>query len=221
MPTPPSYQKVNPADQPVLYLALSSATMRLSDVDEAAQTTVAQRLSMVSGVAQVQVFGTETYAVRAKLDPRKLAVHQIGIDEVYNAINNANVNLPTGTLFGHSTAYTVQATGQLLRASQYRPLIVAYRNGSPVRLAEVGTVFDSVENDKTASWYTGDRAVGLAIQRQPGTNTVEVVDSIKKLLPQLKQQMPAGINLGTLYDRSLSIRDSGNDVKFTLLLITP
>jgi HAE1 family hydrophobic/amphiphilic exporter-1 len=218
LPTPPSYQKVNPADQPVLYLALSSATMRLSDVDEAAQTTVAQRLSMVSGVAQVQVFGTQKYAVRAQLDPRKLAIHQIGIDDVYNAINNANVNLPTGTLFGHSTAYTVQATGQLLRAQEYRPLIVAYRNGSPVRLAEVGTVFDSVENDKTASWYTGDRAVVLAIQRQPGTNTVEVVDNIKKLLPQLKQQMPAGIKLGTLYDRSLSIRDSVNDVKFTLIL---
>jgi HAE1 family hydrophobic/amphiphilic exporter-1 len=218
LPTPPSYQKVNPADQPVLYLALSSATMRLSDVDEAAQTTVAQRLSMVSGVAQVQVFGTQKYAVRAQLDPRKLAIHQIGIDDVYNAINNANVNLPTGTLFGHSTAYTVQATGQLLKAQEYRPLIVAYRNGSPVRLGEVGTVFDSVENDKTASWYTGDRAVVLAIQRQPGTNTVEVVDSIKKLLPQLKQQMPAGIKLGTLYDRSLSIRDSVNDVKFTLLL---
>jgi hydrophobic/amphiphilic exporter-1 (mainly G- bacteria), HAE1 family len=218
MPSPPSYQKVNPADQPVLYLALSSATMRLSDVDEAAQTTVAQRLSMVSGVAQVQIFGTQKYAVRAQLDPRKLAIHQIGIDDVYNAINNANVNLPTGTLFGHSTAYTVQATGQLLKAQEYRPLIVAYRNGSPVRLGEVGTVFDSVENDKTASWYTGDRAVVLAIQRQPGTNTVEVVDSIKKLLPQLKQQMPAGIKLGTLYDRSLSIRDSVNDVKFTLLL---
>ncbi len=218
LPTPPSYQKVNPADQPVLYLALSSATMRLSDVDEAAQTTVAQRLSMVSGVAQVQVFGTQKYAVRAQLDPRKLAIHQIGIDDVYNAINNANVNLPTGTLFGHSTAYTVQATGQLLKAQEYRPLIVAYRNGSPVRLGEVGTVIDSVENDKTASWYTGDRAVVLAIQRQPGTNTVEVVDSIKKLLPQLKQQMPAGIKLGTLYDRSLSIRDSVNDVKFTLLL---
>jgi hydrophobic/amphiphilic exporter-1 (mainly G- bacteria), HAE1 family len=218
LPTPPSYQKVNPADQPVLYLALSSATMRLSDVDEAAQTTVAQRLSMVSGVAQVQVFGTQKYAVRAQLDPRKLAIYQIGIDDVYNAINNSNVNLPTGTLFGHSTAYTVQATGQLLKAAQYRPLIVAYRNGSPVRLDEIGTVFDSVENDKTASWYNGDRAVVLAIQRQPGTNTVEVVDSIKKLLPQLQQQMPAGIKLGTLYDRSLSIRDSVNDVKFTLIL---
>jgi HAE1 family hydrophobic/amphiphilic exporter-1 len=218
MPSPPSYQKVNPADQPVLYLALSSSTMRLSDVDEAAQTTVAQRLSMVSGVAQVQVFGTQKYAVRAQLDPRKLAIHQIGMDDVYNAINNANVNLPTGTLFGHSTAYTVQATGQLLQAAQYRPLIVAYRNGSPVRLDEVGAVFDSVENDKTASWYTGDRAIVLAIQRQPGTNTVEVVDNIKKLLPQMQQQMPAGIKLNTLYDRSISIRSSVNDVKFTLLL---
>jgi len=218
MPSPPSYQKVNPADQPVLYLALSSPTMRLSDVDEAAQTTVAQRLSMVSGVAQVQVFGTQKYAVRAQLDPRKLAIHQIGVDDVYNAINNANVNLPTGTLFGHSTAYTVQATGQLLRAAQYRPLIVAYRNGSPVRLDEVGTVFDSVENDKTASWYTGDRAIVLAIQRQPGTNTVEVVDNIKKLLPQMQQQMPAGIKLNTLYDRSISIRGSVDDVKFTLML---
>ncbi|HEX7288881.1 MAG TPA: efflux RND transporter permease subunit [Candidatus Angelobacter sp.] len=218
MPSPPSYQKVNPADQPVLYLALSSATMRLSDVDEYAQTNVAQRISMVSGVAQVQVFGTQKYAVRVQLDPRKLAIHQIGLDEVNTAINNANVNLPTGTLFGHSTAYTVQATGQLLQAVQYRPLIVAYRNGSPVRLDELGDVFDSVENDKTASWYTGTRAIVLAIQRQPGTNTVEVVDNIKKLLPTMRAQMPAGISINTLYDRSLSIRTSVNDVKFTLML---
>ncbi len=218
MPSPPSYQKVNPADQPVIYLALASPTMRLSDVDESAETTVAQRLSMVSGVAQVQVFGTQKYAVRAQVDPRALAVHQIGIDEVASAITNANVNLPTGTLFGHSTAYTVQATGQLLKANDYRPLIVAYRNGSPVRLDEVGHVFDSVENDKTASWFSGDRAIVLAIQRQPGTNTVEVVDNIKKLLPQMQQQMPAGIKLNILYDRSVSIRNSVNDVKFTLLL---
>lgn len=218
LPSPPSYQKVNPADSPVLYLTLSSSTMRLSDVDESAETTVAQRLSMVSGVAQVQVFGTQKYAVRAQLDPRALAARQIGIDEVANAITNANVNLPTGTLFGHSTSYTVQATGQLLEAKEYKPLIVAYRNGSPVRLDEVGHVFDSVENDKTASWFSGDRAIVLAIQRQPGTNTVEVVDSIKKLLPQMQQQMPAGIKLNILYDRSVSIRNSVNDVKFTLLL---
>ncbi|HWG39240.1 MAG TPA: efflux RND transporter permease subunit, partial [Candidatus Acidoferrales bacterium] len=218
LPSPPSYQKVNPADQPVLYLALASPNMRLSDVDEAAETTVAQRLSMVSGVAQVQVFGTQKYAVRAQLDPRALAARQIGIDEVANAITNANVNLPTGTLFGHSTSYTVEATGQLLEAKEYKPLIVAYRNGSPVRLDEVGHVFDSVENDKTASWFSGDRAIVLAIQRQPGTNTVEVVDSIKRLLPQMQQQMPAGIKLNILYDRSVSIRNSVNDVKFTLLL---
>src|SRR5690242_2286615 len=218
MPSPPSYQKVNPADQPVIYLALAAPTMRLSDVDESAQTTVAQRLSMVSGVAQVQVFGTQKYAVRAQVDPRALAVHQIGIDEVATAITNANVNLPTGTLFGTSTAYTVQATGQLLEAKAYKSLIVAYRNGSPVRLDEVGHVFDSVENDKTASWFSGDRAIVLAIQRQPGTNTVEVVDNIKKLLPQMQQQMPAGIKLNILYDRSVSIRNSVNDVKFTLLL---
>ena len=218
LPSPPSYQKVNPADQPVLYLTLSSSTLRLSDVDESAETTVAQRLSMVSGVAQVQVFGTQKYAVRAQLDPRALAARQIGIDEVASAITNANVNLPTGTLFGHSTSYTVQATGQLLEAKAYKPLIVAYRNGSPVRLDEVGHVFDSVENDKTASWFSGDRAIVLAIQRQPGTNTVEVVDSIKRLLPQMQQQMPAGIKLNILYDRSVSIRNSVNDVKFTLLL---
>src|SRR5215468_10062588 len=218
MPAPPSYQKVNPADQPILYLALSSQTMRLSAVDEYAETTVAQRISMVSGVAQVQVFGAQKYAVRAQVDPRAMASRQIGIDEVENAIENANVNLPTGTLFGHSTAYTVQATGQLLDAAHYRPLIVAYRNGSPVRLEEVGHVFDSVENDKTASWFSGDRAIVLAIQRQPGTNTVEVVDSIKRLLPQMQQQMPAGIKLNILYDRSVSIRNSVNDVKFTLML---
>ena len=218
LPTPPSYQKVNPADQPVLYLALSSKTMRLSDVDEYAETNVAQRISMVNGVAQVQVFGAQKYAVRAQLDPRAMATRQIGIDDVENAILNANVNLPTGTLFGHSTAYTVQATGQLLDAAHYRPLVVAYRNGSPVRLEEIGRVFDSVENDKTASWFSGDRAIVLAIQRQPGTNTVEVVDAIKALFPTLRAQMPAAMKLDILYDRSVSIRSSVDDVKFTLML---
>src|SRR5947208_1559505 len=192
--------------------------MKLSDVDEYAETNVAQRISMISGVAQVQVFGAQKYAVRAQLDPRKLAIHQIGIDEVENAIKNANVNLPTGTLYGHSTAYTVQATGQLLNSAQYRPLIVAYRNGSPVRLAEIGHVFDGVENDKTATWYSGNRGIVLPIFRQPGTNTVEVVDNIRKLFPTLRAQMPAAVNLDVLYDRSISIRGSVNDVKFTLLL---
>jgi HAE1 family hydrophobic/amphiphilic exporter-1 len=218
MPTPPAYQKVNPADQPILYLALASTTLPLSRVDEYAETLIAQRISMVSGVAQVQVFGSQKYAVRVQLDPNALASRGIGIDEVSAAVQNGNVNLPTGVLYGRHQALTVEANGQLTEAASYRPLIVAYRNGSPVRLQELGRAIDSVENDKIASWYTGTRAVVLAIQRQPGTNTVEVVDSIKALLPTFRAQMPASVNLNVLFDRSESIRDSVNDVKFTLLL---
>ncbi|OGW54538.1 MAG: acriflavine resistance protein B, partial [Nitrospirae bacterium RBG_13_43_8] len=218
MPTPPSYQKVNPADQPVLYLALSSPTLPLSSVNEYADTLMAQRISMVSGVAQVQIYGSQKFAVRAQLDPKSLASRGIGIDEVTAAIEKANVNLPTGTLWGKDTAFTVQATGQLYNAAAYRPLVVVYRNGSPVRLEELGRVIDSVENDKVANWYNNVRSIVLAIQRQPGTNTVEVVDSIKKLLPTFRAQMPASVHLNILYDRSVSIRESVNDVKFTLLL---
>jgi HAE1 family hydrophobic/amphiphilic exporter-1 len=218
MPTPPSYQKVNPADQPVIYLALSSPTLPLSAVNEYADTLMAQRISMVSGVAQVMIYGSQKFAVRAQLDPKALASRGIGIDEVVDAIDKANVNLPTGTLWGKDKAFTVQATGQLYDAAAYRPLIVAYRNGSPVHLEELGRVIDSVENDKVANWYNNTRSIVLAIQRQPGTNTVEVVDSIKKLLPTFRAQMPASVNLDILYDRSVSIRASVNDVKFTLLL---
>jgi HAE1 family hydrophobic/amphiphilic exporter-1 len=218
MPTPPSYQKVNPADQPVIYLALSSPTLPLSAVNEYADTLMAQRISMVSGVAQVQVYGSQKFAVRAQLDPRALASRRIGIDEVTDALAKANVNLPTGTLWGKDKAFTVQATGQLFDAAAYRPLIVAYRGGSPVRLDELGRVIDSVENDKVANWYNNTRSIVLAIQRQPGTNTVEVVDSIKRLLPTFRAQMPASVDLNVLYDRSVSIRESVNDVKFTLLL---
>jgi len=218
MPYPPSFRKVNPADQPILYLALSSRTLPLSDVDYYAETFMAQRISMVSGVAQVQVFGSQKYAVRVQLDPWALAAKQIGIDEASAAVASGNVNLPTGTLWGHHKAITIEATGQLTRAAAYRPLIVAYRDGSPVRLEELGRVIDSVENDKVASWYNGQRAVVLAIQRQPGTNTVEVVDNIKALLPTFRAQMPPAVELNTLYDRSVSIRDSVRDVKFTLWL---
>jgi HAE1 family hydrophobic/amphiphilic exporter-1 len=223
LPAPPTYQKVNPADQPVLFLSVSSPTLRLSDVDEYAETMLAQRISMVSGVAQVFVYGAQKYAVRAQLDPKKLAAHQIGIDEVNQAVQNGNVNLPTGTLWGSRQAFTVQANGQLTNADQYRPLIVAYRNGNPVRLGELGDVFDSVENDKTASWYAGpqhklNRAIVLAIQKQPGTNTVEVVNSINALMPSFRAQIPASVSLDTLYDRSKTIRASVDDVKFTLFL---
>ena len=218
MPSPPSYQKVNPADQPILYMALSSPTLPLSDVNEYAETFIGQRVSMVNGVAQVQVFGSQKYAVRAQLDPKALSSRGIGIDEVANALAKGNVNLPTGTLYGTDKAFTVQATGQLTSANAFKPLIVAYRNGNPVRLNEIGNVIDSVENNKVASWYNNKRAVILAIQRQPGTNTVEVVDSIKKLLPTFRAQMPASVNLNILYDRSVSIKESVDDVKFTLFL---
>jgi HAE1 family hydrophobic/amphiphilic exporter-1 len=218
MPTPPTYQKVNPADQPVLYLSLSSPTLPLYTVDEYAQTWLGQRISTISGVAQVQVFGSQKYAVRVQVDPRALAARGLGIDEIEQAISRGNVNLPTGTLYGQKQAYTIQASGQLTDAAAYRPLIVAYRNGSPVRLEELGRVIDSVQTDKVASWYNDERAVILAIQRQPGTNTVEVVDAIRALLPTFRTQLPAAINLNVLYDRSVAIRESVHDVQFTLML---
>ncbi len=218
MPTPPTFQKVNPADSPILYLALSSPTMKLSDVDEAAETTIAQNISMVNGVAQVQVYGAQKYAMRAQLDPSALASRQIGIDEVNAALQSGNTNLPTGTLYGENHTFTILSNGQRMNAQQFGPMVVAYRNGSPVRLNELGRVIDSVQNDKTASWFNGNRAIVLAIQKQPGTNTVAVVDSIKKLLPRLEDHVPAAIQIDTLYDRSVSIRASVNDVKFTLLL---
>jgi len=218
MPTPPTYQKVNPAEQPILFLALSSPSLPLSAVDEFAETLMAQRISMINGVAQVQVFGAQKYAVRVQLDPDALASRGIGIDDIEKALQQGNVNTPTGTLYGTHQAFTIQATGQLTNASAYRSLIVAYRNGSPVRLEELGRVIDSVQTDKVASWYNSTRAIVLAIQRQPGTNTIEVVNAIKKLLPVFKVQMPAAVDLAILYDRSESIRESVHDVQFTLFL---
>jgi HAE1 family hydrophobic/amphiphilic exporter-1 len=218
MPNPPTYQKVNPADQPILYLAVMSETLPLSRVDDYADTLMAQRISMINGVAQVQIFGEQKYAVRVQLDPKALASRGLGINEVANAVKNANVNLPTGTLYGTHRAFTVQATGQLTDAAVYRPLIVAYRNGQPVRLDQIGRVLNSVTADKVASWYKSNRAIVLAIQRQPGTNTIEVVDSINKLMPTVRKQIPASVKIVTLYDRSVTIRQSVNDVQFTLLL---
>ena len=218
MPTPPSYKKVNPADQPVLYLALSSPTLPLYVVDEYAQTNLAQRISTINGVAQVQIFGSQKYAVRVQLDPSKMATLGIGIDEVQKALADSNVNLPTGTLWGPNQAFSVQATGQLTTAAAYRPMIVAYRNGSPVRLEQLGRVIDGVQTDKVASWFKDERAVVLAIQKQPGTNTIEVVDSINRIVPAFRAQLPASVSLNTLYDRSVSIRSSVHDVQFTLML---
>ncbi|HXN16971.1 MAG TPA: efflux RND transporter permease subunit [Candidatus Binatus sp.] len=218
MPTPPTYNKVNPADQPILYVAMGSKTLPLYTVDQYAETLMGQRISMVKGVAQVQVYGSQKYAVRIQLDPQALATRQIGIDDVHTAVQNANVNLPVGTLYGEHRAFTLQANGQLTHASLYRPLIVAYRNGSPVRLEDLGKVYDSVQNDRVANWWNDTESVVLAIERQPGTNTVEVVDAVKQLLPQFRAIIPPSVQMQILYDASDSIRNSVADVKFTLYL---
>jgi hydrophobic/amphiphilic exporter-1 (mainly G- bacteria), HAE1 family len=218
MPSPPTFQKTNPADQPILYMSVSSPTMPLSQVDEYAETNLSERISMIKGVAQVTVYGSQKYAVRIQVDPRALASRKIGIDEVSAAVQQGNVNLPTGTLSGAHKAFTVQANGQLLSADGYRPLIVAYRNGLPVRLGDLGIVADSVEGNRVASWYNNEPSIVLAIQRQPGTNTIEVVDAIKRVLPVIRQQIPPSVSLTVLYDRSESIRASVADVKFSLML---
>jgi HAE1 family hydrophobic/amphiphilic exporter-1 len=218
MPRPPSYQKVNPAEQPVFYLSLSSDTLPLYTVNEYADTLLAQRISMVSGVSRVQVYGAQKYAVRVQVDPDRLAAHGIGIDEVQKAIAASNTNLPTGRFDGEKQALTIESTGTLADAAAYRPIIVAWRNGSPVRLEELGRVVDSVENDKVIAWMDGVRGAILAIQRQPGTNTVEVVDNIRRLLPEFRREVPPAIDLKVAYDASLSIRNSIRDVEFTLLL---
>ncbi|OGT98846.1 MAG: acriflavine resistance protein B [Geobacteraceae bacterium GWC2_48_7] len=222
MRNPPSYQKVNPADQPVLYLALSSPTLPLSQVNEFADNVISPRISMINGVAQVLVYGSQKYAVRVQIDPNALTSRKIGLDEVAAALSKWNVNLPTGGLQGDKQAFTIQATGQLYNAEAFKPLVVAFRGGAPVRLQDVAKVSDSVENDKIAAWFNTNgnstRAIVLAVQRQPGTNTIEVVDRIKKEIPGFKNQLPGSVELNTLFDRTLTIRESVADVKFTLLL---
>jgi HAE1 family hydrophobic/amphiphilic exporter-1 len=218
MPNPPTFRKVNPAEQPVLYLALSSTTMPIYKVDEAAETTIGQRLSMINGVAQVSVYGAAKYAVRVDVNPEQLASQQIGIDQVASAIQAGNTNMPVGSIYGPYRTYTLQSNGQLLDASAFRPLIVAYKNGAPVRLDQVANVYNGVEDAYSKSWFNNQRAIVLAIQKQPGTNTIEVVNAIKQMMPELRAQIPNAITVTTLYDRSVSIRASVNDVKFTLML---
>jgi len=222
MPTPPTFTKVNPADQPILYIALTSPTLPLYTLDEYAETRIAQRISMISGVAQVQVLGAQKYAVHVQMDPHALAQRQVGINEIQTALTNWNVNLPTGSIIGPQRSFTLQATGQLLDADAYKKVVVAYRGGNPVRLEELGTIIDSVEDDKTASWfYThkgNSRSIILAIQRQPGTNTISVTDAVKGLLPTFKVELPPSVNMDILYDRSDTIRESFHDVQFTMLL---
>ncbi|KAF1007282.1 MAG: Multidrug resistance protein MdtB [Luteibacter sp.] len=218
MPSPPILRKINPADAPVLLLAMTSPTLPVSQLDEYAETQLAQRLSTVEGVAQVYAYGATKYAVRISLDPDRMAVAGIGIDQVQKAVTEANVNQATGTLYGASQQFQVRNQGQLLRAAPYNDIVVAWRNGAPVRLGDVGMASDSVQNDQLASWYGHDRSVILAIQRQPGTNTMALIDRIKTILPGFVAGLPPSVKLDVLYDRSPSIRASVADVQFSLLL---
>ena len=218
MPAPPSYQKVNPADFPVAILVLESDTLPLSTLDEYAQSTIAQRLSMITGVAQVNVMGSQKYAVRIDVDPRALAAKGIGIDEVASAVQNANVNVPTGSIQGAEQQYVVQTNGQLMRAAAFGPTIISYRNGTPVRLDEVAHVFDGVENDKSANWSKDKRAIVLMVNKQPGSNIVAIADAIQAMLPNIREHLPPSVNLYMQVDRSAPIRESVHDVKLTLML---
>jgi hydrophobic/amphiphilic exporter-1 (mainly G- bacteria), HAE1 family len=218
MPTPPILRKVNPAAAPVLLLALNSHTVPASQLDEYAETQLAQRLSRIDGVADIHVYGATKYAVRISIDPDRLAAAGIGIDQVQQAVTNANVNQATGTVYGPSQQFQVRTQGQLLRAAPYNDIALAWRNGAPIRLGDVGHAYDSVQNDQVASWYKHDRSVLLAIQRQAGTNTVEMIDRIKAVLPSFIAGLPPAVKLDVLYDRSQSIRSSVTDVERTLLL---
>ena len=215
---PPSMQKTNPADQPIIYVNVRSKTMPLAQLDEYAETVLAQRISTISGVASVNVGGAQKYATRIQLDPRALASRGIGIDEVATAISAANVNMPTGVLWGTNRAYTLQANGQLSKAGEFGDLVVTYKNGAPVRLKDVGVVSDGVQNNRTANWLDDARSISLAIQKQPGENTVAVADAVKAMLPKLKESIPASVELVIFFDRAQGIRNSVADIKFTLTL---
>lgn len=216
MPTRPFYKKVNPADMPILYLQVYSDTLPIRQVDEYAETLVAQSISMVEGVAQVNVFGSQKYAVRVRVDPRKLAATNTSIDQVSNAISNGTVKLPTGALQGPHGFSNIQANDQLLSSREMAPLIVTTKNGIPVRLSQLGEVQDSVENTLVTNFTKHGRAIVLAVQRQPGTNVVQIIDDVLAKVPLLEKQLPASVHMDVLFDRSVNIRESVRDVEFTL-----
>ncbi len=218
MQTPPTYRKVNPADDPILYLALYSTTLRISDVTDYALNRMAQRISMIDGVAQVQVYGEQKYTVRIQLDPEIMAARDVGVDEAAAAVRQGNVNLPVGIVAGQAREYTVQSAGKLEKAQAYRPLIVAWRNGSPIRLEDIASVTDSVAQPRRGNWFNNTPGVVLAVQRQPGANTVAVSEAVQKLMPEFRSQIPAAVNLDVLYDRAVTIKESIQDVEFTLVL---
>jgi HAE1 family hydrophobic/amphiphilic exporter-1 len=219
---PPSYRKQNPSMAPIVNIALTSNVLPLTQLDEYAETTIAQRLSMVEGVAQVNVFGSMKYAVRVQTDPAKLAALGIGVSQVANQIRLNNVMLPTGVLYGRDQTLTVTATGQMANATEFRNLIVAYKGGTPVRLGDLATVIDDIQNNKNASWYDdgteAERTVNLMINRQPGTNTVEVAGRVRAVLADIERGLPPSLKVHIQYDRSDSIKRAVADVKTSLLI---
>ena len=218
MTTPPSFRKVNPGDFPVLYVSMRSDTMPLSAVDDYAETVLAPTLSQLTGVAQVLVYGAQKFAVRVQVDPAAAAARNIPLDDIRTVVAKANSSTPVGTLQGPREGVTLLATGAMLKAADYRDVIVAYRNGAPVKLNEVARVIDSVENDLVASFFNDSRAIVLAIQRQPDANTVEVVDGVREKLPAMRAQIPPAIEMQPLIDRSTSIRAAVTDVQETLAI---
>ena len=218
MTTPPSFRKVNPSDFPILFVSLSSATLPLSTVNEYGDITIGQALSQIQGVAQVLIFGSQKFAVRVQADPEAAAARGLSLDDVRNAVARANSTTPVGNLNGPDQNVTLQASGQLRKAGDYKQIVVAYRNGAPVKLDEVAKIYDSVENDKTATWFNNDRAIVLAILRQPDANTVAVVDAVRAKLPSLREQVPPSIDVNVTSDRSVSIRQSVTDVEETLTI---
>ncbi len=218
MPTPPTLRKVNPSDQPVIYLAMHSSALPMSDVDKYAETLLARQISTLNGVAQVNVYGSQKFAVRVQVDPAQLATRGIGIDKVATALANANVNQATGQLNGPTQATLIHANGQLMNGAAFNNQVIAYQNGAPVRVKDIGRAIDSVQNNLSMSWFNGQPSIVLAIQRQPGSNTIEVVDEIKRILPSFDRILPASVSLDILYDRSNLIRASIADVQTTLLI---
>src|SRR5947209_1790643 len=218
MTIPPSFRKVNPGDFPVMYISLISPTLPLSVVDEYGEISLAQQISQLPGIAQVLVYGAQKFAVRVQVDPVAAAARNISLEDIRTVVSKTNSNTPVGTLNGPKQSVTLTASAAMTKADEYRKVVVAYRNGAPVHLDEIARVIDSVENDKIASWFNDNRAIVLAIQRQPDANTVAVVDLVRNRLPQFRALVPPSINMAVLMDRSVSIRDSVEDVQVTLAI---
>src|SRR5690349_657722 len=218
LPAPPSFRKINPADFAVMFISLRSSQVRLSDVDAFSNRSILPRLSTLPGVAQVLIFGTQKYAVRVRANLDQLAVRGLTLQELQNAIVNANSSKPIGAIADQKQSAILDATGPINKAADYMPVVVTWQNGAPVRISDVATSIDSVENDKVASWLDGTRAIVLGVYKQPDANTVEVVDRVKAMLPAVQSELPSGVDINLLADRSIPIRHAIEDVQFTLMM---